>query len=167
MINLAPIIPVLVASFLTCTILSRDKEQRKRTFPPQPLNYRHKNRQITQRTKLSNDYQPFQIWVKKARIVDQMKRHASVSILIFIAVYVLFSIPSTVCYVIYTIDTARESFEFDRRGFYFNNFVFHLLIPLNSMINPVIYFIRVKAFRDYLKRYLRKIFKYLRLPIYF
>lgn len=165
----APIIPILVATVVSCTILSRDKPPSTtlRQKGPVPLKLPHHGDRL-----VTNLYQPLGIWDNKARgrlrNKRDNKRDNTVTILIFTAIFAVFNIPAAICYIIYTYDPVEVEtlFQFDRNGFYFNNFIFNLAIPINALVNPLVYLVRMKLFRDSLRRYLRKMFKYLKVPIY-
>ena len=158
-----PILPILASSILTLIKLGSIRDE-----------LRHAIR-ARERVKLSSVYQPFERWLRKNNNNQhpglKVKRDASVTILIFTAVYAIFNIPTAICYVFHLVEveTGQKSsyFVFDRPGFYFSNFVLNLAIPLNSAVNPLVYLARMKAFRSFLLIYLRKIFRYFRLPIYF
>lgn len=155
-IYITPIFPILTGSFLTISKLGSLQEHLKRKAKP---------------VRLTSIYQPFESWIKKDDCRLKNKRDASVTILIFTAVYAIFNIPMAICYVFHIIEMVpshrNQYFSFDSPNFYFNNFIFNLAIPLNSTVNPLIYLARIKAFRKFIKVYLRKIFIYFRLPVYF
>ena len=155
----APIMPILVSSVLTIKQLGSIQELRRSI-------------RLKEKVKLYSVYQPFERWLRKDNNHGhglKVKRDASLTILVFTAVYAVFNIPTAICYVFHLVEMPQKSgyFKFDRPGYYFNNFVLNLSIPLNSTVNPLVYLARMKAFRNFLLIYLRKIFKYFRLPIYF
>lgn len=168
---IAPTLPILISSILTMNKLGSLHE-----FPNR---VRSKERLTSLR-----QYQPFERWLsvnkkdkgwhgnhKGAANGARVKRDASITTLIFTAVYAVFNIPTAICYIfqLAEMDAGEKAkfFSFDRPGFYVSNFMLNLSIPLNSTVNPIVYLVRMRGFRNYLLIYLRKIFKYFRLPIYF
>lgn len=161
---IAPILPILISSVLTIIKLGSIQELRRAMRRREPV-------------KLSTVYQPFENWLRKDKNKNQghglkVKRDASLTILVFTSVYAVFNIPTAICYVFHLVkmdsgQTLSSYFMFDKPGYYFHNFLLNLSIPLNSTINPLVYLARMKAFRCFLLMYLRQIFLYFRLPIYF
>ena len=93
------------------------------------------------------------------------------TILIFTAVYAIFNIPMAVCYIFHTIGTGstdeNKFFKFDGPGYYFSNLVFSIAVPINATFNPIVYIIRMSAFRAYILSYVRKVMLVFRIPVYF
>ena len=87
----------------------------------------------------------------------RMKRRATETILIFTAVYFIFSLPLFVNYIFWMITAVRHTYPgpyYSSRGMY--NYAWNitevLSVALNSLCNPVIYFTRIAMFRDYVCR---------------
>ena len=83
-----------------------------------------------------------------------IKRRATVTIIIFTAVYVFFNLPLFIYYIFWFITDVKNSYP----GPYFSSAVMYnyawnytevLAVCLNSVCNPIIFFIRIKKFRDF------------------
>ena len=121
-------------------------------------------------------YRPFERWIKSEpsqHHLLKIRREATVTILIFTAVYALFNIPMAVCYILHNLEfevpnaATSSFFQFDTGGSYFTNFVFNLAIPLNSTVNPGIYITRMQDFRAFILFYVRRLFLRYNVPVYF
>ena len=97
---------------------------------------------------LSNNTNPS---IKIVRLGDRM-RHATVTIIIFTTVYFIFNFPLIILYILWFITALKYSYP----GPYFSStfmlfYSWHLTealgVALNSLINPWIYFFRIKDFR--------------------
>ena len=82
--------------------------------------------------------------------IIKKKRYATITLILFTMVYIVFNVPLCVIYIIQTISdhTGNNIFSFEYPNFYFTNFIHTLSVPLNSALNPVIYYYRMKNFRN-------------------
>ena len=86
------------------------------------------------------------------------RNKATVTILLFSAVYAIFNVPVVASKILYHIDIFTgykfnfHSFDYDREYYYyFENFTFTLSVALNSTLNPVLYLWRMVSFRKYVR----------------
>ena len=92
---------------------------------------------------------------KMQRKVQENRSRATVTILLFALVYGVCNLPLVVMYVFQTYAVISNNWAWFRRmnGFdtqgYYSNFVYTLLIAINSAANPVLYFWRMPSLRDY------------------
>ena len=84
---------------------------------------------------------------------SNLKKRATVTIIIFTAVYFIFNIPLFIIYIFWTITSAEYDaypgpyFEAELIYNYAWNFTRILCVGTNSAINPWIYFFRIRKFR--------------------
>ena len=89
-------------------------------------------------------------------VVNQsgLKRQATITIIIFTVVYFIFNIPLFILYIFWFITAAKYTYP----GPYFSsnvmynyswNFTETLSVALNSTANPIIYFLRIRNFRNF------------------
>ena len=83
-------------------------------------------------------------------------RRATGTIILMTAVYILFNVPLCVNYVFWTIIENSKKWDYPDPFYnsqfafwYLWNFTDCLFINLNSLLNPLIYFMRIKTFREW------------------
>ena len=85
--------------------------------------------------------------------MDLGKKSSTITIVWFTLVYCLFNIPVCVMWIMLTIDYYSgwkyRFFAFDLDGFYFDSFIAGHSVALNSALNPLLYFWRMKLFREH------------------
>ena len=140
-----PILPILISSIIsTIVIRSAMKASQKRMLSQHnsqnPLNTFDR----TSSSVMQN--------IRRTRI--EMKRKATVTILIVTAVYLVLNIPVFINYILYTV-LIEKGFVYPdpyyTSSFMFNyswNFSYVFLVTLNATINPIVYFSRMKQFRE-------------------
>ena len=91
----------------------------------------------------------------KAKSKTTVKHRASLSIITFTIVYIVFNIPVFIVYLLFIISLSKNSYPQP----YFNNYVakFYawnvadvLSVSMNSAINPVVYWTRITQFRAFI-----------------
>ena len=83
--------------------------------------------------------------------IGRMKLRASVTILLFGVVYLVFNVPLAVYQILQTIDLKLLSWDHDPVYFqYFCVFSVTGCVVLNSALNPFLYYWRMDKFRDFL-----------------
>jgi hypothetical protein len=166
----APIFPILLSSVLTAWKLRKNQQLHGLDRSSEPARSREGPRtgpgRGREKVRLSSVYGPLEVWIARHKAEVHVKRRSSVTILIFSAVYAVFNIPMAVCYIFHAIDEGN-GFLFDRPGFYFTSLVYNLAVPLNSLVNPIIYFVRVKGFRSFILGYVRRAMQFCKMPTYF
>ena len=85
------------------------------------------------------------------------RNKATVTILLFAAVYGVFNVPVVVSRILYHIDLFTNYkyqfhwFDYGREFYYyFENFTFTLSVALNSTINPILYLWRMNSFKRFI-----------------
>jgi hypothetical protein len=88
--------------------------------------------------------------------LKQSRSRATITILLFAAVYGIFNIPVVISKILYYIDIFTQykfnfhAFEYDEEFYYyFENFTYTLSVALNSTINPLLYLWRMDSFRKF------------------
>ena len=81
---------------------------------------------------------------------DELKRQASVTVMLITFVYIIFNLPLCITILINFVGNYYEVnvFDFDAPAYYVTNLFFQLSVPLNSLINPVVYLTRMGDFRQ-------------------
>ena len=81
---------------------------------------------------------------------EALKRQASITIMFITIVYIIFNLPLCITIVINRISYYYDDyvFDFDAPAYYIMNLFFQLSVPLNSLINPVVYVMRMGDFRQ-------------------
>ena len=89
--------------------------------------------------------------------LKRSRNRATVTILLFAAVYGIFNVPVVASKILYYVDIFTNyryyfhEFDYGREFyFYFENFTFTLSVALNSCINPLLYVWRMDSFRRFI-----------------
>ena len=97
-------------------------------------------------------YGPFEKWMARGNIKQmlQNKKDASTTIIVFTIVYAVCNIPMGIYYIFYVVELIYRTgtfFDFDRPAYYVENMIFNLAVPINSVLNPIIYIMRMSDYR--------------------
>ena len=88
---------------------------------------------------------------------DVSKKNVTATIALFTTIYLILNIPAAIYILLYSfINDKINSFD---RNFYAATFMYVLVVPLNSAINPILYFWRMDRMREQSVRLVRKSFK--------
>ena len=87
--------------------------------------------------------------------VDKEKISASVTIILFTIIYFVCNVPQALVNIINGIDNnALAPFYTWDNALYVQNFIYTLNVPINSLLNPILYFCRMNLFRQEIRRLL-------------
>ena len=87
------------------------------------------------------------------------KIRSTITIVWFTVVYIVFNIPVCVVWILISVERSNyfNFFLFDRPGHYFVNFIPTLSVALNSVINPILDFWRMRYLRENVRSMLRDV----------
>ena len=90
--------------------------------------------------------------------LKRSRNRATVTILLFAAVYGIFNVPVVASKILYYVDIFTNyryyfhEFDYGREFYYyFENFTFTISVALNSCINPLLYVWRMDSFRRFIR----------------
>ena len=89
---------------------------------------------------------------------NSARNYASGTVLIVTVLYILFNFPLAIYLILALVDIITGRFNIGRH-YYLNNFMQILSVVMNAALNPVVYFIRVRQMKCWIKRVASKTFK--------
>ena len=92
---------------------------------------------------------------------NKLKNTATITIILLTLNYIVFNLPMIIFLILVMIDQAsgwkHGFFEFDYKETYLTNLLLVIAVGLNSLMNPVLYYMRLHKMREFAKAGLRRI----------